>query len=204
MRQVVVFIDGPTGVGKDFFINNLATLHRKESPKSKIKVVRATDVVLDSVTETENRKYTAYDTSVDKQQMMFDGHISLLQHIKDTLSDPIPPDLLLVNRSFLSFINYNAHDSIIRAKYTANYCKEHAAILGDVCTILVKLEVPYQEVLLSRVRSRNDGKPINENWIETIHDRYKDIPDELTHQFDFYVTTDSGGHREFYDSYLRD
>jgi hypothetical protein len=212
----LIFVDGPNASGKDYFIQQLSETLTEFDCLLKFEVIRATDFVLNADSETENRKYTAYKTEEEKIQSIFLGHIQLLKHINKLLSrDEDNLDLVIVNRSLLSFLIYNVYPTI--PKQTANfwypdprrgidyiteYINEFTKIFLTSQSLFINLNVPGKtpsekvRTLLSRVKSRGEGKPVDEAWVRTIYTEYKAPNPLLIGVFDYYekILSDQAGH----------
>lgn len=116
----IIFVDGPTGIGKDYFIENLCKNLDIQKTDLNYKVLRATDFVLKNA-KSEDRKYTTYRTETEKIYSIFSGHLDMLCHINKFInSSEKDIDLIIVNRSFLSFLIYNIYPIINEYKNTDN------------------------------------------------------------------------------------
>lgn len=190
MKPTVVFVDGPTGVGKDYFINQLSGLYSQTHPEKGIKILRSSDLILGKEhTKSEERKYTTYQTDQAKVSAIFDGHIELLHTIAASIQTPYPPGLTIVNRGFLSFLQYNIYDRhwTIREQYIDKYSKHFLSILKTSRNLSVVIRpnnpemptpriVSSMEYIIDRLRSRQDDKPIDEDWLKDLYQRYEKIP----------------------------
>ena len=172
----IIFVEGPTGVGKGYFINNLLLQFREKRPNLKISLLEAKTWALDQNSQSEDRKYTAYNTTSDKVENIFNGHIRLLAYIKSLLSSKVV-DLVIVDRSFLSFITYNVYkpeDQDLRERYIAEF-KEAYHYLGvteypslTVQLISGKPTLKTVSLLEQRIKERGDKKEIDLKWLRVL------------------------------------
>lgn len=190
----VVFVDAPTAVGKDYFIDRFVTALRGINPELKVTVLRATDIVLNETTKTEDRKYTAYQTEADKTKAIFTGHLQLATTIFEKLTSSTDrSDVVVVNRSFLSFLIYNinpvirnqtndARRALLLGQYTSmiksyvEFCKK---LFSYYPMLFVGLELrtapdkPVDDVLAARIQLRGDGKPVDRVWLRQVYRDYE-------------------------------
>ena len=211
MQPTVVFVDGPTGVGKDYFINQLSGLYSQTYPEQGIKIIRAADIILSKdQTASEERKYTTYQTDKDKSAAIFEGHIELLQIISDSLQTPYTPGLTVINRGFLSFLQYNVYSQpwSMREQYIERYSKHLPDILRKSRNVSVVIRPDIRampmtdivsgiECIIERLRSRGDDKPIDEEWLKDLYQRYERIPVAYSKIFHRNFTMHSGQAQEF-------
>lgn len=179
----VVFVDGPTGIGKGYFIEKLVQGLRKDRGLS-VKALRAADFVLKESQEDE-RKYITYNTVVNNHESIYQGHIFLLEYISDLLQDNTDhTDVVVVDRSFITFLNYNLHQAQYhdkREEYTINYARRLRGIFKSTPTLYIGLtlgkDVSSEQTLntlLCRIRSRGDNKPIDTEWLAKLIAMYKE------------------------------
>ena len=177
----IVFVDGPTGVGKDYFIDKLYDELVNKYELS-VEVVRAADfTVVSKETASEDRKYEFYSTKDKQVHIIFEGHKELLSYLDNVLIEgDRDVDVILVNRSFISFLVYNMHQEErvdLREEFIHQYRRKFLDRLSRYDTLFIGLfledggKTPV-EGLLARIGSRNDGKPIDEYWIETLVKNY--------------------------------
>lgn len=170
----VVFVDGPTGIGKDYLIERLEEGLVNEKELS-VKVLRATDFALRNNPE-EDRKYDGYETDEEKHDSIFKGHILLLEYIATILEDDVDhTDVVIVNRSFITFLNYNLWQqqySDKRVAYLGMYKKAFASILANYRSLYLQVSFPAGtginatvDKIIKRIESRNDGKKVDKDWI---------------------------------------
>lgn len=199
MSSTVLFVDGPTGVGKDYFIDSLLTTHDVMFPNQRKTVLRAVDFALPPKAQSEARKYTQYQTDVEKLELIYQGHLQLLHHIREMATVTADPSLVVINRSFLSFIHYNLHsvDERLQTQYIDNYCREFTSIMAGLKTVMLTLQLPIgssvREVI-DRVLSRQDNKPLDPVWIRTIYERYSHTPEQFNRIFTSRLQANSGQH----------
>lgn len=205
----IMFVDGPTGVGKDYFIDKLYYHLSTRFTEKKFKVVRATDMVLSSNTQTENRKYTLYDTEEDKVNEIFMGHLKMLASLND-LSKEF--DTIIVNRSFLSFLIYNVYPTIIPDERIELYIETYNCLFksyfeNDI-SIFINLGISEPTIdrqistIINRIKSRGDNKPIDTKWIETIVKHYNEPDMKLIDGIGEYEHIDSNGYNYIVNKYF--
>ena len=175
-RPKIIFVEGPTGVGKGYFINNLVLQFREKRPNLKISLLEAKTWALDQNNQSEDRKYTVYNTASDKVENIFNGHIRLLAYIKNLLGSKVV-DLVIVDRSFLSFITYNiykAEDQVLRERYIKDF-KEAYHYLGvnkypslTIQLISGKPTLKTVSLLEHRIKERGDKKEIDLKWLRVL------------------------------------
>lgn len=196
----VIFVDGPTAVGKGYFLTKLE--EKLTSNKLTFKTIRAADVAV-SKAPSEDRKYTNYDTDLDKIKLIAEGHTELLKVIASLLDEEKQDkvDVVLVDRSFASFIAYNLQGefkSKLRSDYIKKYRKLLKSILGSYKTLYVQLSFNTGSVetdcikAISRVKERADGKEVEEDWLTRIIQTYTTELTEVAVIFDDVLYTDSG------------
>lgn len=199
----VFFIDGPSGIGKDTYIEYLYDYFTNELKldKSRVKVLRATDYVLTDFTQSENRKYIQYQTAESQLFHIYTSHFKLLEHIDQLFLDSIA-DVVIVNRSFMSFLIYNVFP-IIKTTDLSNTPYEHAFEVykhanftfpySEVyyCNLTFKNKNAKEATLLleKRITSRNDNKEIDLKWIKSLFTGYEKTTKEYATKFVDYVST---------------
>lgn len=217
----IIFVDGPTGVGKDYFIDRLTNSLEINHPKLTYEVLRAADFVLKDA-KSEDRKYTLYQTETEKIFSIFTGHINLLCYINEVLNSPQKDtDLVIVNRSFLSFLIYNINPIIrnyantsdneihkIRDDLLNTYANLFKNLFYNTGSIFIKLtteDYSLEEThrrILDRIRSRNDNKPIDETWLETLVRDFHSPSDTFLELFAEVESITSNGHDYILRKYL--
>ena len=74
MTVRLLFVDGPTGSGKDYFMERLIEELKSKNPSLNIVKWRATDFVLKGPSLTEKRKYVLHDIDDDRLSVIYHGH----------------------------------------------------------------------------------------------------------------------------------
>lgn len=197
MKPKVIFVDGPTAVGKDYFITNFAGEYARLYPSDGIMIIRATDIVLKNDNVSELRKYTTYNTESQKLESIYDGHIDLLETIKRICEVNYSPGVVIVNRGFLSFIRYNL-DSQPQDRgqvFIDRYSRDFKRIMKNIPCMALTLEAQHgqdTEYIIERIKNRQDAKPLDEQWIRTIYQRYRQYPPkQYADLFEVYMTATS-------------
>lgn len=101
----IVFVDGPNGIGKDYFIANLAKLLAENNKTYIIKSVKdymSKDNPIINIRQFSKEFFKAslYNTDV------LDAHIKCIDNVI-SLAEQEEYDYILVNRSIVSYIIYN-------------------------------------------------------------------------------------------------
>ena len=96
----IVFVDGPNGSGKDYFINNLINHYKKNNPHKNVETIHLSEYT------RSVRDLTGSRFSDKTNTMVFLRHINALVDLKKLADDP-RVHLVVVNRSFSSFLCYN-------------------------------------------------------------------------------------------------
>lgn len=187
----VVFVDGPNGVGKDYFLSQLSALYQETYPDRKFSMARATDFT------KSQRLLRDKVFSGSELTQLFLGHLDLLNHITHTLRHA-KPDVVFVNRSFASFLTYNiprhlevAHPTLkesakerllglpsrrtqyihslrLRQRFLETYVTTFRNLFRNVPTLYIGLEFDpdlersvVESVHRIALRDRQDGKPVS-------------------------------------------
>lgn len=219
----LIFIDGPTGIGKDYFIDKVSSLLEQNYPSKVISTIRATDIVLNSYTETENRKYSYYATDETKRNSIFMGHINLLCELNKQLFFTKEADIILVNRSFLSFLIYNVYSAIASTSgnnytdrflsaqlndYIETYSRLFHTLFNDKSTLFINLGSQqttfddYIDLIITRIKSREDNKTIDVNWVKVLIEAYETPDSRFIENFSFYENIDSNGYGYIFNKYF--
>jgi len=219
----LIFIDGPTGIGKDYFIDKLSSLLEHNNPSKVISTIRATDIVLNSYTETENRKYSYYTTDETKRNSIFMGHVNLLCELNKQLFLTKETDVILVNRSFLSFLIYNVYSALASSSgnnytdrflsaqlndYIETYGHLYRTLFNDKTTLFINLGSQqntldeYVNLILSRIKSREDDKTVDVNWIKVLFEAYETPDSRFIENFSYYEKIDSNGYNYIFNKYF--
>lgn len=218
----ILFVDGPTAVGKDFFIDNFMQAYSKKYPHAKLTKVRAADIVLQGKAKTQDRKYTTYDTPVELVKSIYQGHLDLLEYLR-VQSDLLGcNDLIVVNRSFLSYYIYNFKVLLRQYKpeglqqtiktlkpYNLNsYSQEYKSKLKGLSTMFVGLRVreigldKKVELLTQRAGQRQDGMPVVEDWFKYLVVSYETDRPAFLSLFDAHVSLSSSHYKLMLDDYF--
>jgi hypothetical protein len=96
----IVFVDGPNGSGKDYFIDNLINHYKKNNPHKNVETIHLSEYT------RSVRDLTGSRFSDKTNTMVFLRHINALVDLKKLADDP-RVHLVVVNRSFSSFLCYN-------------------------------------------------------------------------------------------------
>lgn len=219
----IIFVDGPTASGKDYFIENFSNVYRESAINGDAHVVVASDFVLTGDAASEARKYTAYNTPVDTAIHIYKRHVELLTYL-DKLQKTLPPnDVVLVNRSFLSYWVYNWQPieyNIAQRHYGAQTCNDFYScyvthygkvvkeVLADTPTLLVVIDPAARSIgpdvlrlLTQRIKARGDGKAVNPAWLLRVMLEYATPPIELLELFTNHVRVTSGDYKEVFQTY---
>lgn len=223
MRPIqILFVDGPTASGKDYLIDKFSHLYTRRFPSAKITNVRAVDMALQGSAKSEDRKYTTYSTPMGVVMDIYKGHIKLLDHLKvhsDLLGEH---DLIIVNRSFLSYFIYNwnvLHDTLVLegSKTTLetldrhsldSYRVEYVKRLQGISTMFVNLALPHKtmedkvKLLVERTASRRDGMPVQTDWFTYLVKNYDSPPPEFLTLFDAEMKIESKDYGMLLDFYF--
>lgn len=196
----IVFVDGPSGVGKGYFIENFTKLYKEKCPKAVIHSVRLADLVLTGDAKTEERKSTAYSTPIDKVETIFQGHLESLHKLAAICKGfNSAVDIVIVDRSFLSFYIYNWKVLVASltdggSAITVNRLNECSVVkyqtayketLKDFSALYVGLNVTEPDddrnvkILADRLSSRNNGNAIQKDWLLYLVRSYRSAPSEL-------------------------
>ena len=220
----LVFVDAPTAVGKDYFIDHFVSAFAKKHPSVKIRAIRATDVVLNAHSQSENRKYTAYQTEDDKKLSIYVGHLRLASYLTSLLTDHDgDTDVVVVNRSFLSFLIYNVYPEIrqetndkkraaLIVQYTDfvdTYVSLGNNLFRGLHPLFIRLtlsatgELTQGQTLVSRIEARSDGKPVDRLWLSQILRDYNEPDSRLMKLFPNYEVVTSGDYDKVLNKYYR-
>ena len=191
----IVFVDGPTGIGKDYFIDDLEDILREQQGLS-VRVLRAVDFVLKEA-PSEDRKYEQYETEEEKIESIFHGHIRLVEHAVDLLKDDVDhTDVVIINRSLITFLIYNlwqAEHEGIRGSFISVFKERFLELTEGIETMYLQLSLGPKvgiaetvQILLKRIQDRNDGKEIDGSWILKLvlfyHTRGHALDDVVTYK----------------------
>lgn len=209
-KPQVIWVDGPTGSGKGHFIDNLSFIIENETELS-ITDLRAADYATAPIPQ-EDRKYTTYDTPATSVEKMYQGHLLLLEDISNILKDDIVhTDLVIVDRSFNSFLIHNLWQgdrSTYREEYLRTYRKAYEDTLRNYKSIYVQMThssnrlVEVANSIISRLKSRQDDKPIDPDWIYKLIVLYHTRGHLLEEVIPNTEYIESGNYYEFFKKYF--
>ncbi|WP_396190577.1 hypothetical protein [Flavobacterium sp.] len=170
MNTQVYFIDGPQAVGKDFVVNYLYNRFQPQL-KEKCQVLRATDFFPERL-NSELRKYSAYNTEERKTAAIAASHTKIFDTIDEMSLSGVK--LIFVNRGVLSSLAYNLYrpdqieDRQIYIRWYADLVNRYAKFV-DIHFLTLREDV---DVVISRLHNRNDGKVIDRDWTQQLHNNY--------------------------------
>lgn len=190
----LIWVDGPTASGKDYLIANLNRLF-KDNTELSVTNLRAADYAILDL-PSEERKYTSYNTPDALIEKIYQNHLTLLKEIHLLLNDDVThTDLIIVNRSFNSFLLYNIWQKDreeLRNKLLRDYGQEYQNLLSDINSLYIQTTLPYSnlveysETILDRIKSREDSKDIDPDWIYKLvtlyHTRGHELGKLTTHE----------------------
>ena len=204
MSVNLLFVDGPTGSGKDYFIENLIQELKSKKPNINIVTWKATDFVLKGPSLTELRKYTIHDIDEERLEIIYNGHKELIKEAAKLLSDKNKQvDLLVVNRSILTTFGTNLWEDKHSARREdlaeefANYSKPILEEAG-VVSLFIRIDVVAEgttravNILLDRVARRGDKSPVDVEWFYTILRTYRRDAELASRSFTYSASFSSG------------
>jgi hypothetical protein len=130
----IVFVDGPNGVGKDYFIGNLAKLLAENNKTFIIKSIKdymPKDNPIISIRQFSREFFKASFFNTD----VLDAHIDCVDNVIK-IAEQEEYDYILVNRSVVSYVVYN----LLMPKIVMNM---HGSIFEDIDKVT---EEQYEEV----------------------------------------------------------
>ena len=223
----IVFVDGPTGVGKDYFIEKFTQTLQEKRPDLKFKTLRAIDFLFNDYTKTENRKYTPYQTQEDKCHQIYVGHIKLLCAINEIINlQNSSADIVIINRSLLSFIIYNLNPNICefenkiedeeyykvlidnKDNLISVYKKLFKNLFYNNFSLFIHLGMTEDDLsanlatICNRVINRAEGKAVDMAWIATLLNDYQKLDDNFKTIFTSYEMIDSDGYNYILNKYF--
>lgn len=181
--STIVFLEGPNGCGKDYFLEGLITLLEKD--KVNYFTLEAKRYLPDNII---NNRYNKLLIDENKLQLFYYSHIRLLEDI-NILSNHF--DLILVNRSIISFLIYNLYFIDIDDEEKKYYEKKIVQLidyhLKDKKTILVNLIKDLTiENLKNRLESR-DNRLVRIDYLSQINYYYNNLEEPFKKAFSFYL-----------------
>lgn len=204
MPVQLMFVDGPTGSGKDYFIDRVVTLLKESNPNLSIAVWKATDFVLKGKSLSEQRKYVIHDIDKERLDIIYKGHHEIIDTaIKTLTNEDYKPDLIIVNRSILTMLGTNLWQDkdeetrVILAEQFSTLSRSKLNKAGiESLFVRVDVDVPgvtrAVNILLSRIGNRNDGKPVDVEWLYTIVRTYRMNHDLASGAFTYNDVFSSG------------
>lgn len=213
-KTKVVFIDGPNAVGKTYFTDHLEALYRETFPD---KVIHKFDA--SKYTYWKGRKERVHHTDVypeEELRQMYLGHIRMISDIKkDVVSNQ--PDLILVNRSFMTYNAYNLRydhlpdtspdKSAMRALtdfVNENYEETFRTYLNDVDTIYIGLGILGDgvQVAYDRLTARDYAKRVDREHLEHLFAAYYNPRNGFKEMHTEFEQTTSGAYRDIFNRYI--
>lgn len=205
----VIFVDAPSSMGKDFFIDELVSRLTDHDPTLKVKVLRATDFVLKKEALSEQRKYTKHTIDENKLGIIYNGHLSLLEEIDHLLSDKVNrTDIVIVNRSILTTLAVNLWEDaykIKRVRMTTNYGLWLDNLVREYNPTLVRLDSVVKSitgavnVLLARIAERKENKEVDIEWLYTLVSSYRLNYELIAPKFTYSFIMNSGESEKFFN-----
>lgn len=179
----IVFLEGPNGCGKDYFLEGLITLLEKD--KVNYFTLEAKRYLPDNII---NNRYNKLLIDENKLQLFYYSHIRLLEDI-NILSNHF--DLILVNRSIISFLIYNLYFSDIDDEEKKYYEKKIVQLidyhLKDKKTILVNL---IKDLTIENLKNRlefRDNRLVRIDYLSQINYYYNNLEEPFKKAFSFYL-----------------
>ena len=168
MQPTVFFVDGPSGVGKDYFISNLAKYARTKGVHPLIH--NAKEYIPAQVAQKHYNPLTSDRATIN---LIFSGHKALLTRVFKDIAER-GADFVIVNRSFSSFILHNLHslDNEEREEYIQEYNSFFLNRLTDegIESYYIGLKPRYEDVdmveLFTKEILKRDGKAIDKEFVK--------------------------------------
>lgn len=146
-----------------------------------------------------NRFYSNNSILTEEVQSVFLAHVELFVAIRLYLDKY---DLLLINRSFLSFLVYNcrlgtSQESNRTRYYIGHYLDLFRRYMHGHTSVIVNLTVDTSvSDLESRLLNRNDGIEIDINHLQHLIEAFKKTERVSKILYDKYIETTSGNYSE--------
>ena len=214
-KTQVIFIDGPNAVGKTYFTENFEEQYRARFPDAVIHKFDAS-----KYTFWQGRTERVHHTDVyppDELRRMFIGHTQMIRDIKrDIVTNN--PDLILVNRSLMTFNAYNLrYDHLDQDSAEARELKEMKELfngmyedtfknyLRDVKTIYIGLTVFGDGVVVAgrRLKQRDYVKRVDDEHLAHLFDVYNHPSEGFRKMHTSVELIESGGFGYVLDKYFR-
>ncbi len=198
--STIVFLEGPNGCGKDYFLEELVKLLKRD--KVNYITLEAKKYLPENIT---NNRYTKVLIDEKHLQLYYYSHIRLLEDI-NILANHF--DIILVNRSIISFLIYNLYFSDIKAQEKEYYEKEVLQLiegyLKDQKTILINLikDLTLEE-LKTRLETRDD-RIVKIDYLSQINYYYHNLEEPFKKAFSFYQELSSNESTQFYYSQIQE
>lgn len=222
MHPKIVFIDSPNAIGKDYFIENFLKEYRGRYGLNKnVVVVNAKDFLPAFVKDT--RHYSNQLTSRHQNVRLFLGHIKLLNYLRETITET-DADLIIVNRSFVTFLVYNLsidyelrnreateEDNDLlndKQEYIAVYRRLFRNLFQSIPTLYVHLSFNEDTVegitdrVIERMKNRNDGKCIVREWVTYLVESYDKVDQRVLADFTYKTKLTSDEYKYLFEKYF--
>lgn len=222
MHPKIVFIDSPNAVGKDYFIENfLKEYHGRHGLNKNVVVLNAKDFLPTFVKDT--RHYSNQLTSCHENVRLFLGHIKLLNYLRETITET-DTDLIIVNRSFITFLVYNLSieyelrkreateedNDLLNEKqeYITAYQRLFRNLFQSIPTLYVHLSFNEDTVegitdrVIERMKNRNDGKDIDRKWVTYLVESYNKVDQRVLADFTHKTKLTSEGYKYLLEKYF--
>lgn len=222
MHPKIVFIDSPNAIGKDYFIENFLKEYRGRYGLNKnVVVVNAKDFLPAFVKDT--RHYSNQLTSRHQNVRLFLGHIKLLNYLRETITET-DADLIIVNRSFVTFLVYNLSidyelrnreateedNDLLNEKqeYIAVYRRLFRNLFQSIPTLYVHLSFNEDTVegitdrVIERMKNRNDGKCIVREWVTYLVESYDKVDQRVLADFTYKTKLTSDEYKYLLEKYF--
>lgn len=168
-----MFVEGPGGVGKRYFIDNFAVTYKDYYPHSRVNVINSKDTVQQARNKLSPNTSPSY-----KANCLYNAHLNLLRVVNAALSRAQAGDLVVVSGGFIHTVHHNLANLTVAeeaSSYISSYIQEFVLAMYEVQTLLVRLDVTLEQKSVPHT-----DKP---TWLETIYSRYRSTPKELTDMF---------------------
>lgn len=214
----LIFIDGPNACGKDYFIENFVAQYKQQNPDDKIQTVELKSFV-DKELIKGNKTYDYSVINRDSYSGICDSHVKALTYLSQIASNE-SLDTIIVNRSFSSFVIYNMLmprtymnklDSEICAYDLEVFTKRYNDIFSEyfkkIPTLFVNLtprDKPIEElqdVYLNRIKERNSGLQINQEYVKNLIKYYMSTANDVVKAYSFKEQIDSSGSTYIMEKY---
>lgn len=214
-KTKVVFIDGPNAVGKTYFTDHFEAAYRERFPNAVIHKFDAS-----KYTFWQGRKERVHHTDVypaDELRQMFLGHVQMIRDIKkDVVTNH--PDLILVNRSLMTFNAYNLRydhlpqDSAEQRElvemtgfFNSMYHDTFKTYLKDVTTLYVGLIVMGNgvQVAYDRLMARDYVTRVDREHLEHLFTAYYNPSKEFEKMHTAVEMIQSDGYNHVLQKYFQ-